>query len=220
VQTSKSPSRRNPQLPRPKTKTPKPEPGCPPLFPRAGFLTFVHISTVVSNVSIRGQLLPILRLRPAAFESAHCVRMSTKCYNKMIDNHSVLLPPYPMFLSLSTPTNFEPSSNCPGILLLDLLSANSVPSVLKSNFPRRSVVAYGAEHSLTSLESALPQNVPVTRLESALPKTWHLKPFRIRTYEKRWGEGPLSPLAPTRPSHAQFACSIRSFSPARKARDA
>src|ERR1700676_1477106 len=35
-------------------------------------------------------------------------------------------------------------------------------------------------HSTPSLvESALPQNGPITRLESALPKTQHLKPFRI-----------------------------------------
>jgi hypothetical protein len=40
---------------------------------------------------------------------------------------------------------------------------------------------------LRSIESALMQNEPITRLESALPKTQHLKPFRIRTYEKTGG---------------------------------
>jgi hypothetical protein len=44
-------------------------------------------------------------------------------------------------------------------------------------------------NSLTPLQSALPQNRRVTRLESADPKTRHLKSFRIRTYEKGWGEG-------------------------------
>src|SRR5580700_1231157 len=42
---------------------------------------------------------------------------------------------------------------------------------------------------LTPLESALPQNAPITPLQSADPETRHLKSFRIRTYEKRRGEG-------------------------------
>jgi len=42
---------------------------------------------------------------------------------------------------------------------------------------------------LSSIESALTQNAPITRLEPALPKTQHLKPFRIRTYEKTGGRG-------------------------------
>jgi hypothetical protein len=42
---------------------------------------------------------------------------------------------------------------------------------------------------LTSLQSALTQNAPVTPLQSADPKTRHLKSFRIRTSNKRRGEG-------------------------------
>src|SRR5208282_914591 len=42
---------------------------------------------------------------------------------------------------------------------------------------------------LTPLESALTKNTPITPLESADPKTLDLKSFRIRTYEKRRGEG-------------------------------
>ena len=42
---------------------------------------------------------------------------------------------------------------------------------------------------LSPVESALTINAPITRLESALPKTQHLKPFRIRTYEKTQGGG-------------------------------
>src|SRR5579863_3049848 len=42
---------------------------------------------------------------------------------------------------------------------------------------------------LTLVESALPQNTPVTPSESALPNSLDLKSFRIRTCEKRWGEG-------------------------------
>src|ERR1700748_3200444 len=45
-------------------------------------------------------------------------------------------------------------------------------------------------HSLVnSLESALPQNRRVTRLESADPKRRHLKSFRIRTYKNKGGWG-------------------------------
>jgi hypothetical protein len=42
---------------------------------------------------------------------------------------------------------------------------------------------------LSPLESALPQNNRVTRLESALPKSLDLKSFRIRTSKKWRGEG-------------------------------
>jgi len=65
---------------------------------------------------------------------------------------------------------------------------------------------------LTSLESALTENTPVTPLQSALPKTLDLKPFRIRTYEKRWGGGgyPRAPnLSPSsNASAAHFRLSI------------
>src|SRR3981081_491306 len=36
---------------------------------------------------------------------------------------------------------------------------------------------------------ALPKNAPIGRVEAALPKSFDLKSFRIRTYEKRRGEG-------------------------------
>src|SRR5579864_1996052 len=47
---------------------------------------FPHISTAVPNQSTSGQVLAIPQLPPLAFESAHRVRMSTKCYHKSIDN--------------------------------------------------------------------------------------------------------------------------------------
>src|SRR5882757_10734779 len=50
------------------------------------------------------------------------------------------------------------------------------------------VPAPSASPALKPLESALPQNGRVTRLESADPKTLDLKSFRIRTY-KKGGEG-------------------------------
>src|SRR5271165_3663378 len=43
--------------------------------------------------------------------------------------------------------------------------------------------------TLSPSESALTKNAPVTHLESADPKTRHLKSFRIRTYKIRRGEG-------------------------------
>src|SRR5271163_5332293 len=46
-----------------------------------------------------------------------------------------------------------------------------------------------AHRRVNLLESALPENAPVTRLESALPKSLDLKPFRIRTCEKWRGWG-------------------------------
>jgi hypothetical protein len=43
--------------------------------------------------------------------------------------------------------------------------------------------------TLNPLESALPQNAPITLLKSALPKSLDLNSFRIRTYKNRWGGG-------------------------------
>ena len=42
---------------------------------------------------------------------------------------------------------------------------------------------------LSLLECADPQNVPITPLECAVPKSLDLKSFRMRSSEKRWGEG-------------------------------
>jgi hypothetical protein len=41
--------------------------------------------------------------------------------------------------------------------------------------------AFSAQGPLTPLQSALPQNAPITRSESALPNSRRLKSFRIRT---------------------------------------
>ena len=46
---------------------------------------------------------------------------------------------------------------------------------------------------LSSIESALTKNTPITLLKSALPKMQDLKPFRIRTYKKR-GRGEVALL--------------------------
>jgi hypothetical protein len=59
------------------------------------------------------------------------------------------------------------------------------------NFLNRGKRLAVQKHNLNPLESALPRNSPITRLESALTNSLDLKSFRIRTYKKRWGEGVL-----------------------------
>src|SRR5260370_9260769 len=51
-------------------------------------------------------------------------------------------------------------------------------------------------HPLSLLECADPQNAPITPLECAVPKTRHLKSFRMRSSEKSGGRVP--PLSLTR----------------------
>ena len=43
--------------------------------------------------------------------------------------------------------------------------------------------------NVSALECAVPQNRVLTPLECALTKTRLRNPFRMRSYEKRWGEG-------------------------------
>jgi hypothetical protein len=65
-----------------------------------------------------------------------------------------------------------------------------LPPALKTASRFSAFSPLATDHSpLSSIESALTQNAPITRLEPALPKTQHLKPFRIRTYEKTGGRG-------------------------------
>ena len=96
-----------------------------------------------------------------------------------------------MFRPRSTPTNFESSIQHPDFPLLDLLSVNSVPSVLKSN-----------RHPSSAAPSRANQSNPFRIRSSAksirnsfrihIFKTQHLKSFRMRSYKKTgWGH-PLS----------------------------
>ena len=71
------------------------------------------------------------------------------------------------------------------LLVLSLMLIRTTPAFLTSSGVRPSE----AFSALTLLESAVPKNAPVTLLESALTKSLALKPFRIRTYKKRRGEG-------------------------------
>src|SRR5215472_15606459 len=53
--------------------------------------------------------------------------------------------------------------------------------------PRRFALHISA--TLSPLRCALPQFRPLTLLECAVPKMRPCKSFRMRSYEKRWGEG-------------------------------
>ena len=88
----------------------------------------------------------------------------------------------------------------------------TLPSRAPVPFPGYSLLT--THYPLTLLESALPQKPRVTPLQSADPKTKHLKSFRIRRSEKRGGEGcklltsffrsQLSPSAEFRPSRPRY----------------
>ena len=71
----------------------------------------------------------------------------------------------------------------PFALSREALTPESWPS------PRFRRSAQQPSNALTPLQSALTQNAPVTRLESALTNLEDLKPFRINTYKKGGGEG-------------------------------
>jgi hypothetical protein len=170
----------------------------------------IHFHSHIKPINA-GQLLAIPQLPPIAFESAHRVRMSTKCYNKIIDNNVLLLLPYPMFRPPRTLT------------LLDLLPVNSLPGAcpdrvgeLKSKLPLPLACSTPRrkQHNPLGIRTSAKCAHKPFRIRTS--KTQHLIPFRIRTCEKTWEGDPL-PLAPTPPSRAQFACSIQA---ARKARDA
>jgi hypothetical protein len=71
------------------------------------------------------------------------------------------------------------------VLSVVILASQRCRAVLCRHSP---AIAHGR---VTLLESADPENAPVTRLESALPKSLDLKPFRIRTYENWRGRGQI-----------------------------
>jgi hypothetical protein len=73
-----------------------------------------------------------------------------------------------------------------------LAQGNSLPTLLHSAQCDLRVSVFvpsvlSVSSVLNSLESADPQNVPVTLLESALPNFLDLKSFRIRTSKKKEG---------------------------------
>src|SRR5258708_1108884 len=89
-----------------------------------------------------------------------------------------------------------------------MLSSFVLPQIVIRTLATRlrifKVPAPSASPALKPLESALPQNGRVTRLESADPKTLDLKSFRIRTYKKGgasfllrlgWGRGMVAPAS-------------------------
>src|ERR1700692_209011 len=56
-----------------------------------------------------------------------------------------------------------------------------------AKWPTPLFIPKAANKSLSPLESALPKIQPITPLQSADPKTLHLKSFRIRRSQKGWG---------------------------------
>lgn len=62
-------------------------------------------------------------------------------------------------------------------------------------------------NDLTSLESALTENAPITPLECAHPKTQDLKPFRMNTSEKRGRGYPIIVNQPSPPFWQQATIS-------------
>ena len=151
-------------------------------------------STGISNQSTRGQLIAIAELLTLAFESAHAVRMSTIYYYKCLDDKLLPLLPFPMFRSRSTPTNFESSVRCLCFLLLDILSANSVPSVLKSIVdPSSAVPSRAKQPNPFRIRSSVESARNPFRIRSF--KTRYLKSFRMRSYKKPGVGEPLSTCA-------------------------
>jgi hypothetical protein len=127
-------------------------------------------------------------------ESAHCVRMNTKHYNKYIDNKPLLLLPCPMLRSPSTSTDFQSYFDCLRFPFLDHLSANSVLSALKSNFhPSSAIPSRAKQLNPFRIRSSAKSIRNSIRIRSF--KTQHLKSFRMRSSEKTgWGD-PLSACA-------------------------
>jgi len=82
------------------------------------------------------------------------------------------------------------------------LSANvralecAVEHLAKDASPERASRPKDLSATLTSLECAVTENRPLTPLECAVAKTRPRKSFRMRSYEKRWGEGGV-PNVPT-----------------------
>ena len=117
-------------------------------------------------------------------------------------------PPFSLDFQLSTVNLFPTGSleGCPiisGIALgfaldFQLSTVNLFPTGRLEGCAIISGIALGSaldfqlstvNFFLTPLQSALTKNEPITRLESADPKTRHLKSFRIRTSKKRRGGG-------------------------------
>ncbi len=74
-------------------------------------------------------------------------------------------------------------------MLSSLVLSQIVIRTLGTSLGASDVPPPNAFPTANPVESTLPNNGRVTRLESADPKTLALKPFRIRTYKKGWGEG-------------------------------
>jgi hypothetical protein len=136
-------------------------------------------------------------------------------------NHALRLRrPFAIIPAGEHPSRFDTPANCPlrsssrlTILQIRRFIERTTDTPARSS--RRAICSdvppLHPATVLTSLESALTEKAPVTPLQSALPKSLDLKPFRIRTYEKRRGEGgyPKTPNPPlsSKASSAHFRLS-------------
>ena len=99
-----------------------------------------------------------------------------------------------MFCSPPTSTCFHSHFDGLRFPLLDLLSVNSVPSALKSNFhPSSAVPSRANQSNLTRIRSSAKSIRNSIRIRSF--KTQHLKSFRMRSCEKNGVAAPLSACA-------------------------
>jgi hypothetical protein len=96
----------------------------------------------------------------------------------VIPSRSHPSPPFSLDFQLST-VNFFLTASLEGCVII-----SGIAPPFSLDFQLSTVNFF-----LTPLQSALPQNAPITRLESALPNSLDLKSFRIRTCKKWWGEG-------------------------------
>src|SRR5215472_8326818 len=102
------------------------------------------------------------------------------------------IPPLPVHLLLCPASGIAP---CGDSAVLHRLSA-----VSRELSPRISL-----------LECAVPRFLPPTPLECALTKMGSCKSFRMRSFEKRWGEGPSYPRTPAKPAASILPYTLPSY---------
>src|ERR1700676_1761823 len=113
----------------------------------------------------------------------------------------IILLPYPMIVALHL--RFQSPSPHPSLLtslphyFFTVVGAQLLCALFSSLRQAPAATRYGClcicAVCVKSFRIRTSKNPPVTPLQSALPKTQHLNPFRIRTYKKnRGGRGPIT----------------------------
>src|ERR1700676_3255760 len=113
----------------------------------------------------------------------------------------IILLPYPMIVALHL--RFQSPSPHPSLLtslphyFFTVVGAQLLCALFSSLRQAPAATRYGClcicAVCVKSFRIRTSKNPPVTPLQSALPKTQHLNPFRIRTYKKTRGGGAPSP---------------------------